>query len=258
MRAPHLLRRVCLALLSGCAYPALAGEPLSYSEGDTTCVGYLAKPASATSASGVIIIHEWWGLNEHARNSADRLAEAGYYALAADMYGKGHVAKDAAEAGELATKFKNDPILARRRFEAAMAALKSVQGVDSSRIAAIGFCFGGTVCLEMARQGLGLRGVVSFHGGLKTMVGQSGVPVRAKVLVCHGADDPLVSAGEIADFEADMRARKADWQLIKYGDAVHSFTNPAATGENPAVKYNEAAARRSWAAMMQFFTEIFD
>jgi dienelactone hydrolase len=240
------------------ALPALAGESLSYSEGDTTCIGYLAKPSTTAPAPGVIIIHEWWGLNDHARNTANRLAEAGYFALAADMYGNGHTAKDAAEAGELAGRFKNDPVLARQRFEAALSALKSVEGVDASRIAAIGFCFGGTVCLEMARQGLDLKGVVSFHGGLKTVVGQSGAPVRAKVLVCHGADDPLVSAGEIADFEADMRARKADWQLIKYSDAVHSFTNPSATGENPAVKYNETAARRSWAAMMQFFGEIFD
>lgn len=252
---------IAAAMVAVCAagHAAVRTETLEYKDGETPLIGYLAYDGEVEGKRpGVIVVHEWWGLNDHARNSARRLAEHGYVALAVDIYGEGQSTTDPAQAGEWAGQFKQDPALAKRRFEAGLAALKAHAAVDPERTAAIGYCFGGTMVLEMARSGVDLDGVVSFHGGLASAVPEEQRHVKASILVCNGADDPHVSAEEVAGFEAEMRQAGADWQLIQYGGAVHSFTNPAADGSFSAgVKYHPAAARRSWTAMLAFFEELF-
>jgi dienelactone hydrolase len=183
----------------------------------------------------------------------------GYVALAADVYGKGVRPKDRGEAAQLAGKYRNDDRAAlRSRMQAALATLRKQAGVDPAKIAAIGYCFGGSAVLELARAGADVRGVVSFHGGLAP--GKAAPPdaVRTKVLVLHGADDPAVPPAEVAAFEDEMRKGNVDWQLVKYSGAVHAFTNPASGNDNSkGAAYNAAADRRSFQAMKDFFAEIF-
>jgi dienelactone hydrolase/peroxiredoxin len=232
-------------------------KTVEYKDGDTTLEGYLAyDDALDGKRPGVVIVHEWWGLGKHPKHSAERLAGLGYVGFALDMYGKGKVTDNPRQAGQWAGAFRSDPALAKRRFEAGLKVLQEHERVDTSRIAAIGYCFGGGMCLEMARMGVDLVGVVSFHGGLKSAVPEKDrQPIEAKILVCHGADDPNVPPAEVAAFEKEMREADADWQLIAYGGAVHSFTNPEAN--RPTARYNEKAARRSWEAMKQFLGEVF-
>lgn len=230
-------------------------EPLTYRHGDLELVGSLAyDDALPGRRPGVVVVHEWWGLGEHPRERARRLAGLGYVALAVDMYGGGQVTTDRAVAQKLAGGLRGDPGLLRARAAAGYEALRAHPRVDPERIAAIGFCFGGTVALQMAYAGLPLRGVVSFHGN-PTPPGE-GDAVRARVLVCHGADDPHVQAATIEAFKQAMRERRIDWQWIDYGGAVHSFTNPAADGSLPGACYDAAADRRSWEHMRQFLAEV--
>jgi dienelactone hydrolase len=234
-------------------------EALTYQVGDKTMVGYLARPADASGdRPGILVVHEWMGLNAYAKKRAEQLAELGYVALAADIYGDGKVAADIPEAQKLSGALKADRPELRARAAAALEALKGVKGVDPKRLAAIGYCFGGTTVLELARSGADLRGVVSFHGALDTPLPAAAGAIHASVLACHGADDPYVPAKDVAGFEDEMRKAGADWQLIKYSGAVHSFTNPD-SGHDPSrgVAYNAAADRRSWEAMKSFFRELF-
>lgn len=242
---------------------ARAGETISYAEGATVLKGYLATPEgieAGTKVPGVIIVHEWWGLGEHVRDVADQLADEGYVAFALDMYGDGKTTTEASEAMEWSGEIKSDPELAKRRFLAARDELLGPisddlpYAVDPGRLASIGFCFGGTISLEMARSGLDLAGVVSFHGGLKSSIPKDDRDIQTKILVCHGADDPHVGAEEVAAFKQEMRDAEADWQFISYGNAVHSFTNPAA--DFPGARYEERAAKRSFRAMLDFFREV--
>jgi len=186
------------------------------------------------------------------------LAQLGYVAFAVDMYGNGVTAKDATEAGKLATALRNDRPLMRARAQAALETLRKNPQCDPRRVAAIGYCFGGGVALELARSGADIAGVASFHGNLDTPNPDDAKNIRAKVLVLHGADDPYVNTAQVAIFQQEMRQAKVDWQMIFYGGAVHSFTNPA-SGDDPSkgVAYNAAADRRSWQAMKDFFDEIF-
>ena len=252
------MRRAALAL-SLAALPILAGQPLSYADGTTKLAGYVARPEAAKGKlPGVVVIHQWMGLTDHERRVSDDLAKLGYVALAADIYGEGVRPKDTGEAGKLAGSYKGDRALYRRRIAAAIDALKAQQGVDGSRLAVIGFCFGGTGALEAARGGLPVKGVVSFHGGLDTPAGAAAAPISAKVLVCHGADDPWVPAKEVAAFQGEMRQAKADYVFVAYADAVHAFTQKEAGSDNSkGAAYNEAAHRRSWQHMKDFFGEIF-
>ena len=258
-----MLRALLLLLLSGLA-PALAQaaietKAVDYRQGDTRLVGYLAYPKDAKGPlPGVLVVHEWMGLNDYAKRRADQLAELGYVAFAADIYGDGKIAADAKEAGALAGLYKKDRALLRARTAAGLATLKAQPQVNPDHMAAIGYCFGGMAVLELARSGADLAGVVSFHGSLDTPTSQDAKNIRAKVLALHGADDPRVPADQVAAFEQEMRAAGVDWQLIAYGGAVHGFTNPAHGGDNSkGVAYNAAADARSWAAMRQFFTELF-
>ena len=258
-----MLRALLLLLLSGLA-PALAQaaietKAVDYRQGDTRLVGYLATPKDAKGPlPGVLVVHEWKGLDDYAKRRTEQLAELGYVAFAADIYGDGKVAADAKEARALSSLYKNDRALLRARAAAGLAALKAQPGVAGDQVAAIGYCFGGTTVLELARSGADMAGVVSFHGGLDTPAPQDAKNIRAKVLALHGADDPNVPAEQVAAFEQEMRAAGVDWQLIAYGGAVHGFTNPANGSDNSkGVAYNAAADARSWAAMRQFFAELF-
>jgi dienelactone hydrolase len=198
------------------------------------------------------------GMSPFARDRADALAKLGYIALAADVYGKGIRPKDANEAMTLVKTYKSDRPLLRARAKAALDALLAQSQTDASRVAAIGYCFGGTTVLELARSGAPLAGVVSFHGSLDTPTPEDAKNIKAKVLVLHGADDPHVPPDQLAAFEKEMTDAKVDWQLVKYSGAVHAFAVPTA-GNDPSkgIAYNERAARRAWQAMKDFFAEIF-
>jgi dienelactone hydrolase len=252
------MHRAALAL-SLATLPLLAGQPLPYADGGTKLAGYLARPAAAKGkVPGVVVIHQWMGLTDHERKVSDDLARLGYVALAADIYGEGARPANTGEAGKLAGTYKGDRALYRRRIAAAIAALKAQKGVDGSRLAVIGFCFGGTGALEAARAGMPVKGVVSFHGGLDVPTGFAPGPISAKLLVCHGADDPFVPAKEVAAFQDEMRQSKADYVFVAYAGAVHAFTQKEAGSDNAkGAAYNEAAHRRSWQHMKDFFKEIF-
>lgn len=238
---------------------AIETKVVEYRQGDTRLVGYLAYPKDAkTPLPGVLVVHEWLGLNDYAKQRAEQLAELGYIAFAADIYGDGKIAADTKEAGMLAGSYKKDRALLRARVAAGLAALKAQPQVDPTKIAAIGYCFGGTAVLELARSGAEVAGVVSFHGGLDSPTPQDAKKIRAKVLALHGADDPYAPADQVAAFEQEMREAGVDWQLLIYGGAVHGFSNSANGNDNSkGVAYNAKADRRSWLDMQQFFNELF-
>ncbi len=252
------MRSAALAL-SLAALPVFAGQPLSYADGATKLAGYLARPAEAKGkVPGVVVIHQWMGLTDHERDVSDDLAKLGYAALAADIYGEGVRPANTGEAGKLAGSFKGDRGLYRRRIAAAIETLRAQKGVDGSRIAVIGFCFGGTGALEAARGGLPVKAVVSFHGGLDAPAGSTPGRITAKVLVCHGADDPWVPAKDVAAFQDEMRQAKADYVFVAYANAVHAFTQKGAGSDSSkGAAYNEAAHRRSWQHMQDLFKETF-
>jgi len=238
----------------------LRTEDLEYRDGSLTLRGLLVYDDTiAGKRPGIVVVHEAWGLGDHAMERARMLAKLGYVALAADMYGDRRVATDLPAAMELIGDMRTDPAKWRARAGAAVATLKAQPNVDASKVAAIGFCFGGTTVLELARGGADLKGVVSFHGGLQTGAPAQPGAVTPKVLVCTGADDPMIPPPQVVDFESEMRAAGADWQVISYGGTVHSFTNPDAgkVVHLDGVAYNAQTDKRSWAAMRAFFDEIF-
>ncbi|MBI5115148.1 dienelactone hydrolase family protein [Candidatus Poribacteria bacterium] len=234
-------------------------EVVEYKQGDTVLEGYLAyDDAIKGKRPGVLVIHEWTGIGPYVKTRVEQLAKLGYIAFAADIYGKGVRPKNREEAGAEAGKYRSDRELMRARANAGLDVLRAHRLTDSKRIAAIGYCFGGGTALELARGGADIAGVVSFHGNLDTPNPADAKNIRARVLVLHGADDPHVSAEQVAAFQKEMRDAKVDWQMVYYGRAVHSFTNPEA-GNDPSAgaAYNEKADKRSWEAMKAFFAEIF-
>jgi dienelactone hydrolase len=241
---------------------AVKGEPVSYNTGELTFNGYLAYDDSiSTKRPGILVVHEWWGHNEYARQRARMLAELGYVALAVDMYGSGKKAEHPEDAGKFAAEVRQNLPAAKKRFLAAMQILKDHPLVDQTHIAAIGYCFGGTVVLQMARQGLDLDAVVSFHGALAT--DNPAVPgaVKARILVCDGADDKLVPPGQIKMFFMEMKKAGVDFKFVSYPGAKHSFTNPDADTYakkfNLPIGYNAEADKRSWQDMQDFLEESF-
>ncbi|HTM53654.1 MAG TPA: dienelactone hydrolase family protein [Pirellulales bacterium] len=241
------------------AYGKVITKSIDYEQGGVKFEGYLAyDDATQGKRPGVLVVHEWWGLNDYAKDRARQLAELGYVAFAADMYGKGVLAKTQPEAAALAGKLRGNPLM-RERMKAAFDVLASQEQVDKSKLAAIGFCFGGTCCLELAYSGADLAGVVTFHGGLTAPAEQDVSRIKARILALHGADDPLVPPAQVKAWEEGMRKAGVDWELIAYGGAVHTFSNPAAGSANKAqgVAYDAKAAARSWQHMQLFFREIF-
>jgi dienelactone hydrolase len=234
-------------------------QVIPYTQDGTTLKGFLAyDDAAAGKRPGVLVVHEFWGLNDFAKQRAEKLAEMGYVALAADMYGDGKVTQNPEEARQLASHIRSTPLM-RERAQAALKLLASQQQVDPQRLAAIGFCFGGTTVLELAYSGAPVLGVVSFHGGLSVPKPEDWQKIRASFLILHGAEDPHIKPEEIKAFQEAMRQSGADWQMNFYGGAVHSFANPAAGSDKTrGVAYNPKAATRSWQAMQLFLQEIFN
>lgn len=249
---------IALALMGPFAHAKIKTETVSYKEGSTTLKGYLAYDDSQKDPRpGLVLVHEWMGLNDYAKRRAREMAEKGYVVLAADIYGNGLTTKSPKEAGQLAGKYKDDRALFRRRMQAALDTLKAQKNVEPSKIAAMGYCFGGTGVLELARSGADIKGVISFHGGLGSPTPADAKNIKAKVLVLHGAVDPYVPADEVAAFQKEMNDAHVDYQFIAYSDTVHAFTNPD-SGKDPSkgAAYNPVSERRSINAMNGFLDEV--
>lgn len=231
-------------------------EIVEYRDGDVTLEGFVAWDDARTGAPGVLVVHQWMGLTDYEKSRCRQLAELGYVAFAADIYGKGIRPDNPQDAGKQAGIFKTDRKLYRQRLNLGLDQLKARPSVSKEQLGAIGYCFGGTGVLELARSGADVSGVVSFHGGLDSPQPETGKNIRCSILVCHGADDPFVPEKDIDAFKTEMNSAKVDWQMDIYSGAVHSFTDPRAGNDNSrGAAYNEKADKRSWAAMKSFFME---
>ena len=249
---------VGLALLSTHVLAAVKSEAVHYEYDGTKLTGYLYyDDALKEKRPGVMVVHEWWGLNDYAKKRAEMLAELGYVAFAADMYGDGKVTDKPEQAKEWMTETTADVEAWRGTAKAGLEQLKKSDKVDGGKLAAIGYCFGGGTILQLAYSGADIKGVVSFHGALPSA--PEGSEIKAKILAFHGNADAMVQTPTVNKFTEQLEKTKADWQLVTYGSGVrHGFTNPDAGKygiEN--LKYDEAADKRSWAGMQTFFNEIF-
>ena len=234
-------------------------QDVRYSEGAVEFLGYLAFDDTASDKQpGVLVFHEGLGLGEHIMERARRIAKLGYAAFAADMFGGRRQFSDIREMSKLLSDLRNDLPTLRARARAALATLVSFPQVDGTRLAAVGFCFGGSVVLELARDGADLRAVASLHGVLSTRAPAETDKVKASVLICTGADDPLAPPDQVVEFQNEMREAKVrDWQVISYGNTMHAFTNPAAGPSTMhGTMYNELADWRSWVALRNFLEEM--
>lgn len=242
------------------AQPAIHEESVNYALNGENFIGFAAYDANKANRPIVMIVPEWWGLNDYAKFRAREIAKLGYTAFAVDMYGNGKIAANPDEAGKLAGAFYDDFARAHRYFNAAVAKAKTLPGADSQKVAAIGYCFGGAMVQNMARMGDALKGVVSFHGNLKGVPVEEGV-VKGEMLILHGAADNMVSQAEIDAFKKEMEDKGVKYKFIAYPDAQHAFTNPAATevGQkyNIPISYNSAADTASWQEMKQFLERVF-
>lgn len=250
-------------LLPIAAHAAVVGKTVEYVAGGVKMKGYMAYDNTIKGKRpGVLVVHEWWGLNDYARKRADMLAKAGYVALAVDMYGDGKTADHPKDAGAMATAVNKDANLRRTRFETAKKFLDVQPLVKRGQIAALGYCFGGSVVLNMARSGEPLKGVVSFHGVLSTDLPPAAPgSIKAKVRVFTGEADPMVPPEQVEAFKTEMTNAKADWQLVSYPGVKHSFTNPDADafGEKFGLplKYDAHADQSSWAHTLDFLKSVF-
>jgi dienelactone hydrolase len=244
------------------AMAEVKGKEISYTAKGVTMKGYIAyDDAVKGRRPGVLVVHEWWGLNDYARRRARMLAELGYTALAVDMYGNGKQATHPDDAGKFAAEVSKNLDLERARFQAALRVLKKQRTVDPDRIAAVGYCFGGGVVLAMAREGPPLLGVASFHGSLGTDAPAQPGKVKAKIIVFTGADDPMAPPALVDKFKAEMDKAGADYKVVSFPGAKHSFTNPDADeyGKkfNLPLAYNAAADKESWDQLKNFLAGIF-
>jgi len=243
---------------AGPMHAAIQSRNIDYQQGDKALQGVLVwDDAVSGQRPGVLVVHQWFGLTDYEKHRAEMLARLGYVAFCADIYGKDERPKNVSEAGAEAGKFKANRALLRDRVTAGLAQLKKSEFVDAHRVAAIGYCFGGTAVIELARSGADVSGIVSFHGGLDSPTPADGKNIKCPLLICHGADDPFEKPEDLAAFENEMRDAKVDWRLIMYGGAVHAFTQPDPGFSNPGARYNEKADKRSWEDMKLFFAEIF-
>jgi dienelactone hydrolase len=242
------------------ASAAIQTREIELKQGATVLKGFVAWDDAFTERRpGVLVVHEWWGHDEHARAQARRLAEAGYVGFALDLYGGGKVAAHPDDAQKFMAEAAKDPAAIRARFDAALAALKADSHVDPARIAAIGYCFGGGVVLNMARAGhQDLDAVVSFHGVLATQTPAQKGAIHARVLVLHGADDPMATAADVDTLRKELDAAGATYAIVTYPGAKHAFTNPKADSHGmAALSYNADADKRSWAAMLGLFKDVW-
>jgi len=262
-----LVMLVAVSLVVACAdfawaQPRIEGKAVEYSSRGVVMKGYLAYDKNVRGKRpGVLVVHEWWGHNEYARKRARMLAEMGYTALAVDMYGDGKQAMHPDDAGKFSSELMKNFDTAKARFEAAMAFLKKQPTVKPDQIAAIGYCFGGGIVLNMARQGVDLKGVASFHGSLAAVKPAQSGGVKARILVLHGADDKFTTPEQIEAFKQEMKTAGADFQFIAYPGAIHSFTNPDADEYakkfNLPLGYNADADKKSWEELGKFLAMIF-
>lgn len=260
MRLSILALMPLLAPVAG--YAGVSAQEVDYRAEGTVMKGYLAYgPGVGGKRPGVLVVHEWWGHNEYARRRARMLAELGYTALAVDMYGDGRQAEHPKQAGELAGQVRQNMDLAKARFQAAMDVLRDHETVDPESIAAIGYCFGGGVVLQMAREGLDLDAVVSFHGSLATERPAQPGQMRSRVLVLHGAEDRTVTPEQVEQFKREMERAGVDYRFVAYEGATHAFTNPEADRLaqkfDMPIGYHAEADRRSWEEMKAFLASVF-
>lgn len=262
------------AFMTGCSDQPAAGtdtpkadsvvlkeESVNYTSDTAKLVGFVAyNEANTQPRPAVLVIPEWWGMTEYPKMRARQLASLGYIAMVADMYGNGAVADSPSLAGKLASPFYTNPMLVKTRFMAALNILKSYPQADTTKIAAIGYCFGGSIVLNAAKMGAPLNGVVSFHGDLRGVPADKNL-LKAKILVCHGLADSFVPQEQVDAFKKQMDSIGADYTFKAYADATHAFTNPGATATgqrfNMPIKYNPAADTASWKDMQDFFGRIF-
>ena len=232
-------------------------KSVKYADGSQALNGLFIKAAKKSSSNpGILLLPAWLGIDNASKGIAEELSKLGYNVFIADIYGEGNYPKNTTEAGKLAGYYKTNFEIYQKRINSALQELVK-SGANADNIVAIGYCFGGTGVLEAARGHLNVKGVVSFHGGLGKDVARAIEPITAKVLVCHGADDPYESKEEITAFQQEMRDSKADWQMIYYANAVHSFTNPEAGNDNSkGAAYNPVAAKRSFEHLQLFLNEV--
>jgi dienelactone hydrolase len=251
----RIVAALLLCSLAGEARAAVRMEPVEYKAGDAVLKGQIAWDDAATGKRpAVIVVHEWWGLNDYAKKRAMMLAEAGYVAFAADMFGDGKTTEHPNEAGAWATAVRQNREMGRARFMAAYDLVKADKRVDPAHISAVGYCFGGSTVLDMAFSGLALDAVASFHGGLSAEPASG--KVTARVLVCHGAADSFMPAETVAAFQKVLADTGADYEFIAYGGAKHGFTNPDAGKFGlPGLEYNQRADQRSWKTLLDFLAE---
>jgi dienelactone hydrolase len=239
--------------------PKVETRELTYQQGTTTLKGFVAWDANATGKRpGVLVVHEWWGHNEHARNQARRLAEAGYVGFALDMYGDGKVTSHPDSAQKFVGEAMKDRAVLQARFDAALAQLKQDPHVDSTKVAAIGYCFGGAIVLSEARAGADLAAVGSFHGAIPPAAKVDSGKVKARVLIQTGGADPMVPASDVARYQKEIEAAGGRVEVITYPGAKHSFTNPNADQVGmPGLAYDPAVDRQSWGALLKLLGEVF-
>jgi dienelactone hydrolase len=237
-------------------------ESLSYSAAGINMVGYLAEDVDATAPRpGVLVLPEWWGLNDYIRRRTENIADLGYTALGVDIYGEGTTADHPDQAGALMTAILENMEGGTERLRAAAAALAEVPSVDPSRLAAVGFCFGGAMALHLARIGFNIKAAVSFHGALDSFHHAAPGEVTARILVCHGGADEFISKESIDAFHEEMKAAEMDYEFITYPGALHGFTSPEADENGRKyglpLAYDENADKKSWQAMNNLFNELF-
>jgi len=264
-----LIGAISAVVLLGCASGLKQAQPVSietrevtYKSGEVSMVGYVAQPKGlAGKAPGVIVVHEWWGQNDYPRKRAEMLAEKGYVAMAIDMFGARKVADHPKTAGEFATAVMKGSKIVARRFNSALKVLREQPQVEADNIAAIGYCFGGSVVIEMAKQGADLKSVASFHGGLRTPTVPKTGKIKAEVAVFTGAKDPMIDAIQVSDFEKSLNAVKAKYSVVVYPNALHGFTNPQATNNGQKfglpLAYDLEADQDSWGKLLGLLQKNF-
>jgi|JI10StandDraft_1071094.scaffolds.fasta_scaffold36712_6 dienelactone hydrolase len=253
----HFLLIAFTLFFSASAHAALVKKDVQYKDGSEILLGYLVYDDSIKDPQpGVVVVHDWMGLTAENKIKVEETAMLGYVAFGADIYGKDKRPASVEDAAKFSSAWKADRKKLRTRINAALKVLQKQTFVDKNRLGATGYCFGGTTVLELARSGANVKAVATFHGGLDSQTPEDAKNIKAHLLVLHGADDPYVKAEDVKAFQQELRAAHVDWQMIEYGNAVHSFTIKGAGSDNAkGAAYNADADKRSWSALQNFFKE---